>query len=280
MINNTQLAAIILFLVLGIGIPCLLPILIHKRYLRLKALPVFIGAGAFILFAMVLESLLHLYVLKVNSTTIKLLENPWLYALYGCLAAALFEETGRLLAFKILLKKYRSPSDGIAYGLGHGGIEFILIGGLGAINILIMAIMINRNTFDNLFIGKPIEPDKVIEIKNSILDLGFTNVLLGLFERCMAVLLQLGMSMIVFYGIVTKKIQYYFFAMLLHITADFPAALSQKGVVSPKWIVELILIPFAIGALYIAIKLFKKLKQRDQESSPTSPSTQTQSQSV
>lgn len=277
MIDNTQFVAIILFLVLGIGIPCLLPILIHKKYIRIKALPVFIGAGAFILFAMVLESLLHLYVLKINSTTIKLLENPWLYACYGCLAAALFEETGRFLAFKFLLKKYRSPADSIAYGLGHGSIEFLLIAGLGSINLLIMAIMINKGTFDNLFIGKPVEPDKIIEIKNSILDLGFSNVSLGLFERCMAVLLQLGMSMIVFYGIVTKKIQYYFFAMLFHIAADFPAALSQKGVISPKWIVELILIPFAIGALYITIRLFKKLKQRDEELSPTCPSTQAQS---
>jgi uncharacterized membrane protein YhfC len=260
MITVSQFIAIALFAVLGILIPCLLPVLIQKKYIKIKMAPLFVGAGIFIFFVLLLESLMHFYFLKTNTYTKSVLENPWIYAIYASLAAAFFEETGRLIAFKFILKKYRTAADGIAYGLGHGGIEFLLIGGIGAINILVMAVLINHNGFDVLLNAKNIPVNQIKEIKNSVLDVDFTNVLLGLFERSMALIMQVGMTMMVFYAVVTRKYKFYFFAVLFHLSADFCAALAQKGIISPVWIVELIIIPFAIAGIVIARNLYRKLK--------------------
>jgi uncharacterized membrane protein YhfC len=231
----------------------------------MKLAPILVGAAVFFVFVNVLEGLMHLYFFKGNTYTKSLLENPWIYAVYGSLAAGLFEETGRLIAFKLFLKKHRSPSDGIAYGLGHGGIEFLLIGGLGAVSSLVMAIMLNNGNLESALTLKHVSEEQITTIKNSILNIDFTNVALGLFERSMALLLQVGMSMMVFYGVVTKKYRFYFFAISFHVAVDFSAALAQKGIISPIWIVELIIIPFAIVAILIAINLYKKMKTTSEE---------------
>ena len=261
MITTAQFIAMLLFTVLGTVIPALLPVFIHKKYIKIKLAPFFAGAGVFIVFVLVLEKLMHFYFFKTNDYTKSVLENPWIYAVYGCMAAALFEETGRLIAFKFILKKFRSPADGIAYGLGHGGIEFLLIGGLSAVNFLIMGVMINHGGFEAMFIGKNVTVARIKEIKDSILGVDFASLSMGLVERCMALMMQVGMTMMVFYAVVTGKYKYYFAAILFHASCDFFAALAQKGIISPVWIVEIIIIPFAIAGVLIARNLYKKLKE-------------------
>ena len=49
--------------------------------------------------------------------------------LYGGLMAGVFEETGRYVSFKWFLKKETRIQDGLSYGIGHGGIEAMLIVG-------------------------------------------------------------------------------------------------------------------------------------------------------
>jgi uncharacterized membrane protein YhfC len=107
--------------VLGIAIPvCLSIYLVRKHRARLST--ILIGAGTFILFALVLESIMHQLVLK-GPLGASILDNTLLYAIYGGLAAGVFEETGRFLSMKFLMKKEPStPLPGVAYGIGHGGV--------------------------------------------------------------------------------------------------------------------------------------------------------------
>ena len=92
-------------------------------------IPFLTGALCFPLFAMGLERILHLLVLG-SPLGAAVTGNPWLYALYGGLAAGIFEETGRLAAFRFVLRKRREPVTALSYGLGHGGIEAFLLVGL------------------------------------------------------------------------------------------------------------------------------------------------------
>ena len=99
--------------VFGIAVPIILSwYLVRKHHARLST--ILIGAGTFILFALVLESLLHQLVLKgPHGETI--MGNPLWYALYGGLAAGIFEETGRFLSMKFLMKKEpATPLPGVA----------------------------------------------------------------------------------------------------------------------------------------------------------------------
>ena len=47
--------------------------------------------------------------------------NPALYALFLGGTAALFEEGGRFAVISLFLRKQRTTADGIAFGVGHGG---------------------------------------------------------------------------------------------------------------------------------------------------------------
>ena len=81
----------------------------------------FVGVGVFILFALVLESLLHNLILPTPVGQ-KIFGDMWLYALYGGAAAALFEETGRIFAAKTFLRRRNDTPNAYMYGAGHGGV--------------------------------------------------------------------------------------------------------------------------------------------------------------
>jgi len=84
----------------------------------------FVGVGVFILFALVLESLLHNLII-LTPVGQKIFGDMWLYALYGGAAAALFEETGRIFAAKTFLRRRNDSANAYMYGTGHGGVEEI-----------------------------------------------------------------------------------------------------------------------------------------------------------
>ena len=73
-------------------------------------------------------------------------ENLWLYALYGGLAAGLFEETGRYLTMRFLMKGKWTRENALMYGAGHGGLEAVLILGMASVNNLLYSVMINTGS--------------------------------------------------------------------------------------------------------------------------------------
>ena len=82
--------------VLGLAVPVCLSIYLVRRH-HAKLTTILIGAGTFFLFALVLESIMHQLVLK-GPHGAAITGNPLWYAIYGGLAAGIFEETGRFSA--------------------------------------------------------------------------------------------------------------------------------------------------------------------------------------
>ena len=111
----------------------------RKRF-RAPVSSFFVGVGVFILFALVLESLLH-NLLLTTPVGQKIFGNMWLYALYGGAAAAIFEETGRIFAVKTFLRRQNDVPNAYMYGAGHGGIEAIFVGVISQISNLSLAAM-------------------------------------------------------------------------------------------------------------------------------------------
>ena len=83
--------------------------------------------------------------LGADPTQSAIYKNPVLYILYGGFAAGIFEETARLLCFKSFIRVGNNESiyTGISYGLGHGGIEAILIGGIASVGNIVTSVMLN-----------------------------------------------------------------------------------------------------------------------------------------
>src|SRR5699024_180091 len=95
--------------------------------------------------------ILHQVVFFVDIFTTNWLQNPLVYAIYESLAAGVFEEIGRFIGFRYLLKKFRSWKDGIAYCIGHGGIESMLDLIMIASSNIVLTFLINFSVFDFLY---------------------------------------------------------------------------------------------------------------------------------
>jgi len=62
---------------------------------------------------------------------------PVVFALFMGGTAGLVEEFGRYVMMRLFLKKNLRFIDGIGFGIGHGGIEAILMAGIGAVKLLL-----------------------------------------------------------------------------------------------------------------------------------------------
>ena len=244
---------------LGIAVPvCLAVYLVRKHRARLSS--ILIGAGTFILFALVLESILHQLVLKGPHGS-DILGNTLLYALYGGLAAGVFEETGRFLSMKFLMKKEPSkPLPGIAYGVGHGGAEMLIIFGITMINNLVISALINSGQADAIFAKVPEEAAGQLQAQlDQLQTLGAGTLLIGLWERFSALILHLGLSMLVWVAVRKGGKWLWLFpaAIVLHAIVDAGAALLQKsaGMIT----LELIVMAEAIAVAAIGYTVAKKL---------------------
>jgi uncharacterized membrane protein YhfC len=173
--------------------------------------PFLIGAGVFLIFVLLLEGLLNRFLLNWEGVTADFFKNPWALAIYGALAAGIFEETGRLIAFKFFFKGTREWKHGIAYGLGHGGVEVVVIGCLLAltqINNVALSLMINNGTFSSVQKTVAHIPEQAAALNHAreqLINLPPWMFYLGGIERVDALFIQLALSVLVLYAVVNRR---------------------------------------------------------------------------
>ena len=241
------------FLALFFSLACALvfPVVLCIVFLRRQHpgfVPVLLGMGGFILFVLILEALMHNLVLTNPVVSDFFDKNIWAYALYGGLAAGIFEETGRFLVFRFLMKKKTEWKHGVAYGIGHGGIEAILLVALSFVNLIVYAILINTGNFDAMTAALPkTAADALIAVKESLIGDVWWTYALGGIERLCTMAIQIALSILVFYSVVKRKYLFYVLAILIHAAIDFPAVFAQKGLLSAP-VMELIVVIIAAGA--------------------------------
>ena len=253
---------IIVNVLLGIAIPLFLCWWAVKKH-NANVATILIGAGVFVVFALVLESLVHQIVLK-GPRGAAIQGNVLYYALYGGLMAGLFEETGRFLAMKFLLKKEpTAPKAGVSYGLGHGGVEMMLLFGLSMISTFAMAVMMNAGMTDTLTAGVPAEAQGQVTAQlEQIKAATAGEFLLGLWERFSALILQVSLSILVWAAARKggKWLWLFPVAILLHALVDGIAVILSKsaGMVTVELIIMALAIAVAALAWLVARRAFPK----------------------
>jgi len=246
--------------IVQIGTPVCLFIYFRKKF-DAKFLPLVFGVLGFVIFVLVLESSIHSIVFKSFS----LREKPAVFIIYGIFMAGIFEETARFVSFNILKRKYSGISTGLVYGVGHGGIESILIAGLPMMISVIASIIINTGNIE--IITNSFQGDTSTAINGWINSLSASVPYMFLIsgsERLMAICIQLSLSIIVFYSVYRKKIYLYPFAILLHAIFDIPAAAFQVGVIKNIFFIEGITLLFAAASVLSAKLIHDKLKNTEQ----------------
>ena len=243
----------------GVAIPVALFLYFRKRK-KADVPPFFVGCAVMVLFAFVLESLFHRLVLSFPAgQTIS--GNVWLYALYGGLAAGLFEESGRFLAFRTVLRKYReNDADALMYGAGHGGIEAVVLLSLSMVSNIVISLLVNSG--QSGLLTAALEGEELRKMEEGIRTLITAApgaFLAGLIERASAVTLHLACSVLVWFGAKEKRwTALYPAAILLHALMDFIAALLSRFA-APVAVTELALAVFAVLTALLARAVWKKL---------------------
>ena len=245
--------------VLGIAVPVCLAVWLMRKY-RARLSTILIGAGTFIVFALVLESIMHQLVLKgPNGPAI--MGNTLLFAVYGGLAAGVFEETGRFLSMKFLLKKEPSTAlPGIAYGIGHGGAEMLIIFGITMISNFVVSALINAGLSGILFAKVPEDAAAQLQAQlNQLQTVGAGTLLTGLWERISALVLHLGLSMLVWVAVRKGGKWLWLFpaAVAIHAIVDAGVVMLQKSVGMVP--LELIVSSEAVAVAAIGYMVARKL---------------------
>jgi uncharacterized membrane protein YhfC len=252
----------ILGLVLAIVISLVAPFVIFRVCRgRMVLLPrnIALGAGVFILFAMVLEGVMHLYVLQLNPTTSGWLNHHvWGFVLYVVSAAALYEETGRYLAMRFFVKHAGNPGTAVAYGIGHGGAENIIVALMQTWS-LSLALMLNAGKLDAMM-GSRLSAATMTKTRDCLIHLDFASAAGGGVERVCAILIQIAMSLLVWRAVERRQWRWFVLALVTHAGIDSVAALHLKGQVS-LFATEGVV--FAIGAallLFFVVKLPRRME--------------------
>lgn len=258
MVSPLLFVFVIMNMLIGIAIPVALFVFLRKKY-KLSGYSFWIGVATMFIFAFVLEQILHTIVLFSPAGN-TLQNNIWLYALYGGFCAALFEETGRFLAMKFVMKKQHADNmNAIMYGAGHGGFEALYLLVIGMINNLIYSVVINTGMEDMLLAPLDDANRKVLlEAFDTLKNANPWLLLLSPVERFAAVILQICMSVLVWIA-VTKagKVIFVFYSFLLHFAVDFVTA-SLAGLGVNTILIEVIIWIVALIVLFVTVKIWKK----------------------
>jgi uncharacterized membrane protein YhfC len=250
--------------VVSIGAPVFLFLYFRKKY-GSKFLPMILGIAGFTIFALVLESSIHNIIL--GRFIIKD-ESPFLYVIYGIFMAGIFEESARFISFNILKKKYGGLGTALSYGIGHGGIEAILLAGLAMISTIISSLLINSGNIEA--ITGNLQGDAlttaIIQIEVLRNTAPFMFLVSGI-ERLFAIVIQLSLSVVVFYSVYSaKKVWLFPLAILIHAVIDIPAAAMQAGLLKSIVLAEVLVFVCAVGAAVFAKFLHDKLKATENPS--------------
>jgi uncharacterized membrane protein YhfC len=243
MVSQSAITAFIIQGIISFLIPVVAYIILQRKY-HISFKPIFVGVIVFLVFSQILEGSINAYVLKINKTTSEITKHPYWFALYGALAAGIFEEIGRFVGFTWFLKKYQERKDGLAYGLGHGGIEALLIGVMMSIQNIIFASLINAGKFE-VSLGAKVPAEAMAQIKTGLMNTHISDALLLGLERTAAFFIQLALSLLVLYAVRTKKFQYVLLAIFLHAFIDYIAVLHKAAGLSII-IVELFIVLAAV----------------------------------
>lgn len=229
------MASFIVSGVLEIAVPLILGVVLHRRF-GVSWRTYVVGC---VMFA------LSLVRMPLNSTVSQIIGRNlsgglmWFLLLaFPAFTAGLFEESARFAAFRLLIKE-RNWESGVMYGAGHGGLESMLLAGVSVLSTAVVMALY----------PSAMPPGRL----QAIAALPVYMPLVGLYERFMAITIQMGLSVLVLQCFVQMRFAYLWDAIFLHFAVDFMAlATSRYGVLWPEVVATASATAFYLYIRYIA----------------------------
>lgn len=199
-----------------------------KGYLK----PVLLGVLCFWFFQVITRIPILAVLSKTLWYNLFIATQPVLYPLFLGVTAALFEEGGRWIVMRLLMKDKNRLYDGVAFGVGHGGLEAVVLVGIGSVVTIILNDY-SKTTPLNLFAGG--------------------------FERLCTMVLHIAWSVMVLRSVVSKKPLWLLLAFVLHTVVDMAAVMmAQYGASTVA--MEAVILAFALVMLGYLIVEYGRYK--------------------
>ncbi len=260
---------------LSIGAPIALIVVFRKKF-KIQAAPFVVGVASFIVFALILEAFVHQLALAPDAYGYNAItQSPVLFMLYGGFMAGIFEETGRFVSFKLLKKRFSGVKTGLAYGIGHGGIESVLLVGVSLISSVIAFISINAAGAEQLIASAGASGAQLEAQIAAAAAIPPAQFLAGGVERLFAIAIQISLSVFVYYAVDERRRWYlYPLAILMHAVVDFFPGLYQTGLLGEGGL-GLILMEALVGLyaallVFLAVRLHRLMKREEPKADETS----------
>ena len=259
-IGKSSVPSLIITVILMIAIPvCFFLFWRRKHKEQTKISWLIAGAIGFIVSARVLELAIHYLCIVMDNPISRFINgNTAAFVLYGITMAGVFEECGRHIIMKYIMKKNRSRENAVLYGIGHGGIEILAVLLPAMILYLAIAVLFSQGDVESALKALNITEETAAAALPSVqaaASFDYAMTAMNVMERLFAMLLHIGLTVIVYYGVVNGKKIFLPLAILLHMLADTFPGLYQRGVV-PLWTVEGWAAVWVLVILLIAGKLY------------------------
>jgi uncharacterized membrane protein YhfC len=263
---------------LMIGIPVTAALLIYKRG-KSGFRPIWIGAAVFILSQvghipfnqfLMIPGLKALGVDVASQGGISL----WVLGAAAGLSAGVFEEIARYLALKFWLKKDTNTLLPLKYGIGHGGVEALLVG-IIALSAVVQVLVLRGEGI----IGA-LDPEQASLVKSQLeayWAVPWYQSLLGAWERISAMLFHLGASILVYKTVRSKRPVFLIVAIIGHALMDAFAVITVQQM--DLILMEGVIFIFAAGWFYWSWRI-RELDPEEDGELPLPPPVQVSASQV
>ncbi len=231
MVSTLSIISIIVTLVASIFIPIFLAIIWCVKNKGKKTLSaLLLGALGFFVMQIIIRTPI-LSVISQNAGFLDFISSHYvLYCALLAFTAALVEVIARYGVAKILNKDL-SFERSFASGLGHGGVETIILTGMTYVSNLVLSFMINTGSFNTIVEQmevQDVDASSFLAAKEQLISTSSPMFLLAGFERILALGFHIGLTVMVWYFVKHKKdIVGILICLLAHFAVDFVSCFVQ-----------------------------------------------------
>lgn len=263
MVSNAAIVFVILTLFVSLILPVLILIILAAKNRKQGIVSAWLLGAAGFFVTQILIRLPILTALQSQRWFLSFAQTHLFgYAFSLAFTAGLFELAGRFAVAKIMQKKLTYKRS-LAAGLGHGGIEAMVLIGITYVNNLIYIFLINSGSFDALVTqtaAMGVDVAQLELIRTQLVSMHPAMFALAGFERILAMTGHTAMSLIVCYGVAHKKTAPCLLICLgIHTLMDLTAGISLA---LPQNIAYPIIYTILIVMAVISLSLIRNIRRR------------------
>lgn len=239
-------------------------LLIWKRNSGAKIKPFLLGALVYLSFAVGLVQFFHVLCLGFDHPVSRFLSSsPFIYAVYAGLVVSIFEGIGRYVAFRYALKEFPDRESSVMYGIGHGGMEAIIIGAISMMNLMSLATSINATGIDAMIEATGVSKEDIMPTINALATSNPIIYFTTFFERLFSMILQISLSVLVFTSIWNPDKRYLFpVAIGFHLGLELLTGFYQASSVDNLFLIEAAIAIYCLAVAYFTFRIYKTLQNR------------------